>query len=108
MIERRHRLPLDKMDVRSTRDPIGESLPRKIESPAEPAHNRPQRFLDSAPQATFGPDAIGENDLSTRLDHASKLVECRFWVWTGRDHIGGDHNIERIVRKRKTFGVHHL
>src|SRR5215475_2122615 len=88
MIERRHRPPLDKVDVGSVRHPIGEALPREIEAPAEPVGNRSKRFLDLASQASLGPNAIGQDDLSTWLNHASEFVERRFWVRTGRYHIG--------------------
>src|SRR5215469_1452708 len=108
MIEGRHRPPLDKVDVGSLRDPIGEALPREIEAPAEPAGNRSQRFFDLAPQARLGTNAIGEDNLSTWLDHASEFVERRFWVRTGRYHIGCDDDVKRIIRKQEMFRIHYL
>ncbi len=76
MTERRHRPALDQAHIGSPFGPQGESIPRKLGAPSEPANDRLQQPFDQVAKAAIRTDAADEDHLAARSKHSGTLVEC--------------------------------
>ena len=108
MAEGRHRATLDQMDIISLRHPAREPVPCEFRSPSEPANDRLCQFLGDAPPAGFRPDSRDKNDLATRTQDASKLVERRLGVRNRGNDVMRHDDVEGCVREHQILRVHHF
>ena len=97
MAERWHRPALYQADIGSPFGPQGESVPRKLGAPSEPANNRMQQPFYQMPKTAIRTDAAEEDHFATRPEHSGTLVERCLRMWHGRNYVVCYDDVERSI-----------
>src|SRR5262245_16290275 len=106
MSERRNGPPLQQPHTLCALNPMGESLPRKLGTPPQPLGQRREQVLESAPRPLIGADAIDQDDLAARLQHAGKFIQSDLGARHRVDDVLSNDGVKGLVWKRQLLRVH--